>query len=78
MIDARLSAIVQNATEEDGDHLRELAQSFGMLAPRVPQPEFIRYRYQIDIDGNTNSWSLPLKLAMGSCVLKVQSPYRQW
>lgn len=78
LLDARLSAIVQNTTEEDGGRVRELAQSLGMLVPYVPQPEFIRYRYQIDIDGNANSWSLLHKLSMGSCVLKLESRYRQW
>ena len=78
LLDARLSAIVQNNLEEEADRLRELAQSLGMLAPRVPPAEFARYRYQIDIDGNTNSWGLLPKLAMGSCILKVQSKYRQW
>jgi len=77
-LDARLSAVVQNNIDEDGDRLRELAQSLGMLAPRVPQAEFARYRYQVDIDGNTNSWGLLAKLAMGSCILKVQSRCRQW
>ena len=77
-LDARLSNIVQNNIDEDGDRLRELALSLGMMAPRVPQAEFARYRYQIDIDGNTNSWGLLAKLAMGSCILKVQSPYQQW
>lgn len=77
-LDARLTAIIPNNIEGDGDRLRELAQSLGMLAPLVLQAEFARYRYLIDIDGNTNSWGLLAKLAMGSCILKVQSPYRQW
>src|SRR5262245_28405726 len=77
LIDARLSAVVQNS-DEDGDRLRELTHSLGMMAPRVPHTEFARYRYQIDIDGNTNSWGLLIKLAMGSCILKVQSKARQW
>jgi hypothetical protein len=41
----------------------------------------VRYKYQVDIDGNTNSWpGLFQKLLTGSPVLKVQSPghLRQW
>jgi len=40
-----------------------------------------QYRYQIDIDGNTNAWAaLFQKLLSGSVVLKVDSPhgFRQW
>lgn len=77
-LDARLSAIVQINIDEDGDRLRELAESLGMMAPRVSQAEFVRYRYLIDIDGNTNAWGLLAKLAMGSCILKVHSRFRQW
>ncbi len=77
-LDARFSAIVQNNIDEDPDRLRELFESLGILAPRIPQAEFARYRYLVDIDGNTNSWGLLAKLAMGSCILKVQSTYRQW
>lgn len=77
ILDARLSTIVQNI-DQDASRVQQLAESLGMLAPRISQPEFARYRYQIDIDGNTNSWGLFAKLTMGSCILKVESPYRQW
>ena len=43
--------------------------------------DFNKYKYQIDIDGNTNSWpGLFQKLLTRSPVLKVASPrgYRQW
>ena len=36
------------------------------------------HAWQIDIDGNVNSWGLLWKLLSGSCVLRVQSPRRQW
>jgi len=53
----------------------------GLLKSAVPHTEFNKYRYQIDIDGNTNSWSaLFIKLLTGSPVLKVTSEvgFRQW
>lgn len=56
-------------------------QGSGLVADFVPETEFIRYRYQIDIDGNTNSWpGLFQKLLTGSPVLKVSSRHghRQW
>jgi len=60
---------------------RDEIQAAGLLRPYVPSSEFNRYKYQIDIDGNTNAWSgLFQKLLTGSPVLKVASPsgYRQW
>ncbi len=43
--------------------------------------QFQEYKFQIDIDGNSNSWpGLLTKLCTGSVVLKVTSPrgFRQW
>jgi hypothetical protein len=53
----------------------------GFVRDRVPVIEHNRYKYQIDIDGNTNSWpGLFQKLLTGSPVLKVTSAsgHRQW
>lgn len=53
----------------------------GLLTTSDPQDRILDYRYQIDIDGNTNSWpGLFLKLLSGSPVLKFNSElgYRQW
>ena len=36
------------------------------------------HAWQIDIDGNVNSWGLLWKLLTGSCILRVESPRRQW
>jgi len=60
--------------------LRE-AEAEGLGAGFVKPVDFMRYKYQIDIDGNTNAWAALLqKLLTGSPVLKVRSPldYRQW
>lgn len=46
-----------------------------------PQDRILDYRYQIDVDGNTNSWpGLFLKLLSGSPVLKFESEagFKQW
>ena len=53
----------------------------GLVRDFVPDTRFNEYAYQIDIDGNTNSWpGLFQKLQTGSPVLKVASRhgYRQW
>ena len=53
----------------------------GSIKGFVSPDNFPHYKYQIDIDGNTNSWAgLFVKLLTGSPVLKVASSagYRQW
>jgi hypothetical protein len=77
-LDAKLTAICQARTPEDEARIRSFGESHGVMGPPINQTDFIRYRYQIDIDGNSNSWSLLIKLLMGSCVLKVQSDFAQW
>jgi len=53
----------------------------GLMRPYVPSTDFQHYKYQIDIDGHTNSWpGLFQKLLTGCPVLKLASPdkFRQW
>jgi hypothetical protein len=53
----------------------------GMLLGPVPWVDWGRYRYLIDIDGNSSPWSnLFQKLLTGSPVLKIESRrgFRQW
>ena len=78
LMDLGISKISQVANP---DNVRAELESVGLFREYVPSPQFNRYRYQIDIDGNTNSWpGLLMKLLTGSPVLKVASPrdYRQW
>jgi len=75
-IDAGFSNLVQLHPGE-GDEI----EAAGLVRGFSPFEEFARYKYQIDIDGNTNAWAgLFQKLLTGSPVLKVASPggYRQW
>jgi hypothetical protein len=77
IVDAGISAVAQIP---DIANVREIHAS-GLMRAYVPPTEIIRFRYQIDIDGNTNAWAgLFQKLLSGSAVLKVASPgnYRQW
>ena len=77
LLDAGLSGIVQIEDEQD----REAIRQAGLLKGNVSWSEFQKYKYQIDIDGNTNSWpGMFMKLCTGSPTLKVQSSmgFRQW
>ena len=77
IVDAGITSFVQlvNIDEE------EAIKSCGILKEYVPPQDFANWQYQIDIDGNTNSWpGLFSKLLSNSVVLKVASElgWRQW
>ncbi len=76
LFDAGLCGLVQ-LSEAD----ISAVEASGLVRSFVPETRFHEYRYQIDIDGNTNSWpGLFQKLLTGSPVLKVTSRHghRQW
>ena len=50
----------------------------GLLSASVHPWHAALHAWQIDIDGNVNSWGLLWKLLSGSCILRVESPRRQW
>jgi hypothetical protein len=75
LIDAGLSGVSQWIDSEED------VRATGLMRPYVPDPEAVKYKYQIDIDGNVNSWPGTFqKLLTGNPVVKVASPdgYRQW
>jgi SAM-dependent methyltransferase len=77
LLDAGLSGLAQVTDEEQ----REVIQGEGLLKNHVHWSEFQRWKFQIDIDGNTNAWpGMFIKLYSGSPILKVTSPlgFRQW
>jgi hypothetical protein len=78
LFDVGVTSVVQFEPQDEIEReLREL----GYLKPVTPAMDFAKYRYTIDIDGNSNAWSsLFRKLLTGSPVLKVASPhgFRQW
>jgi hypothetical protein len=78
VLDAKLTNIVQARSKEEAKMIQSFAEGLGIFAAPVPQIEFLKYRFQVDIDGNSNSWSFLLKLLMGSCILKIESRWRQW
>ena len=77
-LDAKLTDIVQAKTAEEAEKIKASLHTLGLLSGRVPQGDFLKYRFQIDIDGNSSSWGFLPKLMMGSCILKVISDWRQW
>lgn len=45
---------------------------------RLTPSEQTRFKYLVNIDGHTSAFRLSLELAMGSVILKVDSPYKLW
>jgi len=75
--DVGISQIVQIREIEEIKYINSL----GILKDYVPPLQNISYKYQIDIDGNTNAWpGLFHKLLSGSLVFKIESDscHRQW
>lgn len=77
LVDASLTGLAQIASEPE----RQAIKREGLLKEHVPWSEFQRYKYQIDIDGNSSAWpGLFIKLCSGSPILKVASGrgFQQW
>ena len=77
MLDVGLTGVLQIA---DPEAKREI-EAEGLMAEPIDWRRFAGWRYQIDIDGNSNAWEgLFVKLCTGSPVLKVGSGFgfRQW
>ncbi len=75
--DCGITHVVQCVSPEETN---EVTHS-DLIKSTVRSLDFDKYRFHIDIDGNTNSWpGLFIKLLSGGTVFKVASPegYRQW
>ena len=77
-LDARLNRIVQCRDEVAENQVRQRLQHEQLLGPTVHPWHAGLHAWQIDIDGNVNSWGLLWKLLSGSCVLRVNSRRTQW
>lgn len=78
LLDAR---ITQVEIRPGWEAKREFYEENNLLAQPDPQDRILEFKYQIDVDGNTNSWpGFFLKLLSGSPVLKLESElgYIQW
>ena len=78
LLDARMTSVVQGRDSKATEQIRQHLIQANLMAPYCPAWLFGLHRYLIEIDGNVNSWGLLWKLLSGSCVLKVESPRRQW
>ena len=73
LVDARFTRFVQGAEANAA-----LADS-GWRSDEISPAESVRFRYLVDVDGNSSSWSrLRWLLRSGSLVLKQSSDFVQW
>jgi len=77
-LDARINQVVQCRDAQARQQVEHRLQQEGLLSATVNPWHAALHAWQIDIDGNVNSWGLLWKLLSGSCILRVQSPRRQW
>lgn len=76
-IDAKFSSAIalQFASKEDFSYFLKKFP----LAPYANQENMIRYRYAIDVDGNTSGWKRSrFILASNTLCIKHKSPFCQW
>jgi len=73
LVDARFTRLVQGA------HANPALVAGGWRADEVAPARSVRFRYLVDVDGNSSSWSrLRWLLRSGSLVLKQSSDFLQW
>jgi hypothetical protein len=73
--DVAFSKIIAFSNPEHEKRIRDL----GVVKEEVPFRDFLKYRYQVDIDGFANAWrSCFLKLASHCVTLKAESSTTQW
>ena len=77
-LDARINRAVQCRSSQDREQIVHRLQREGLFSTTVNPWHAALHAWQIDIDGNVNSWGLLWKLLSGSCILRVQSTRRQW
>ena len=77
-LDARLNRVVQCRDAATHKQIVERLHHEHLLSATVQPWHAGLHAWQIDIDGNVNSWGLLWKLLTGSCILRVQSQRCQW
>ena len=71
-LDARINRAVQCSSKEAREQVVHRLQQEELLSATVSPWHAALHAWQIDIDGNVNSWGLLWKLLSGSCILRVQ------
>ena len=77
-LDARINQAVQCCNSLARERVEQHLHREGLLSATVNPWHAALHAWQVDIDGNVNSWGLLWKLLSGSCILRVESPRRQW
>ena len=77
-LDARFNRVVQCRDVLAHEQVMQRLQYEQLMGPTVHPWHAGLHAWQIDIDGNVNSWGLLWKLLSGSCVIRVQSHRTQW
>lgn len=77
ILDAKLTSVVQ--IHDDSKGLKDYLEHKGLVCDRVPFSEFHRYKFLINVDGNSCAWdSMFLKLKSNCVVFHVDNDNIQW
>ena len=74
VLDARINRVVQCRNAQARSDVELRLQQEGLLSPTVSPWHAALHAWQIDIDGNVNSWGLLWKLLSGSCIIRAKAP----
>ena len=77
-IDARINRVVQCRDAQAHKQVEGRLLKEELICETVNPWHAALHAWQIDIDGNVNSWGLLWKLLSGSCIIRVDSGRRQW
>lgn len=77
LFDVRITDVTQ-LDAATAARVEETLRQAGLMGGRMVPSDFRNYMFSIDIDGNANAWGFFEKLALGLCVLKVDSSWEQW
>ena len=76
LVRARICLLARNITWLDFGIVKHLPGCPGMeISNRIPELDWVQFRGILDIDGNANAWGLFWRLASGSVVFRVESPW---
>jgi hypothetical protein len=78
LTDFKIINVVQSASDKDHANILSRLNTERLLSERISIDNYEKYKYIIDIDGNGNSWEIIRRLELGSCILKVDSPWSLW
>jgi hypothetical protein len=78
MLDVGITTVTKNYKIDIERGLSRIDPASVIMKEPIPMGEQSRYKYILHIDGNVHAYRLLKSMLLGSCVLRVVSPYYGW